>query len=305
MIKSSLKNKTILVTGGTGSIGRALVTKILAQEPKLVKIFARDEYAHWLLEKELEERFQKDSFLHIIGDVRDARRLDLACSGVDVVFHTAGLKHVPYAEENPEEAFEINVQGGQSLIHASVQNGVERVIAISTDKAVNPTSVMGISKLLMERLFIADWSRHGFSTKFSVVRMGNIMNTQGSVIQRWMEQAKMGQPVTITDKSMRRFMISVDQATDFIITASDLMLGREIFVPHMDEINMFDLAQKIIKEHSGGKNVEIVFTGMREREKLSEALLTADEQIMSLEKESYRVILPNMKLVSERKNAYE
>lgn len=305
MIKNSLQNKSVLVTGGTGSIGCALVAKILRQKPKLVKIFARDEYAHWVLEKELEEQFPEGSFLHIIGDVRDERRMLSACAGVDIVFHTAGLKHVPYAEQNPEEAFEINVQGGRNVIHAAAQSGVRRVVAISTDKAVNPTSVMGISKLLMERLFIADWSRYGFSTQFSVVRMGNIMNTRGSVIQRWIEQAGAGHPISVTDKSMRRFMISIDQATDFILTASDLMLGREIFVPHMNELNMFDLAQEIIKEHADGKEIEIVFTGMREREKISEALFTADERILSLEKSGCRVILPNTNLINERKNAYE
>lgn len=305
MKNNPFKDKIILVTGGTGSIGRELVIKLLRQNPKLVKIFARDEHTHWLLEKELEEQFSKQTFMHVIGDIRDENRLSLACKNVDVVFHTAGLKHVPYAEQNPEEAFEINVQGGRSVIRAAAQNGVEKVIAISTDKAVQPTSVMGITKLLMERLFISDWQRHGIQTKFAIVRMGNILNTRGSVVPRWTEQAKSGHPITLTDKSMRRFMISIEQAADFIFQSSQLMFGREIFVPKMKEVNMFDLAREIIEKHGGGKKVEIIFTGMREREKLNELLFTDEEQKLSINKHGHHIILPNKETLTERKNKYE
>lgn len=305
MKNNQFKNKTILVTGGTGSIGCELVIQILKQDPKLVKIFARDEHAHWTLEKELEERFPRKSFLHIIGDVRNEQLLNTTLKGVDVVFHTAGLKHVPYAEQNPEEAFEINVQGGRSVIRSAAQNNVSQVIAISTDKAVYPTTVMGITKLLMERLFIADWEKHQIKTKFAVVRMGNIINTRGSVVQRWIEQAKTGYPITITDKSMRRFMISIEQAVDFIFKASHLMRGREIFIPKMEEINMFDLAQKIIKQHGGGKKGEIIFTGMREREKMTESLITSEEQELSFEGLDCHIILPNKEILNERQKIYE
>lgn len=305
MKNNPFKEKVILVTGGTGSIGRELVIRLLKQNPTLVKIFARDEHTHWLLERELEEQFPKQTFMHIIGDIRDENRLSLACKNVDMVFHTAGLKHVPYAEQNPEEAFEINIQGGRSVIRAAVQNRVEKVIAISTDKAVQPTSVMGITKLLMERLFISDWQRHGMQTKFAIVRMGNILNTRGSVVSRWIEQAKSGHSITLTDKSMRRFIINIEQAVDFIFQSSQLMLGREIFVPKMKEVNMFDLAQEIIEKHGGGKRVEIIFTGIREREKFSELLFTDEEQELSLNKHDYHIILPNRDVLAERKNKYE
>lgn len=305
MKNNPFKDKVILVTGGTGSIGRELVIRLLKQNPKLVKIFARDEHTHWLLERELEEQFQRASFIHVIGDVRDENRLSLACKNVDVVFHTAGLKHIPYAEQNPEEAFEINVQGGRSVIRAAAQNGVEKVIAISTDKAVQPTSVMGITKLLMERLFISDWQRHGIETKFAIVRMGNILNTRGSVVPRWIEQAKSGHPITLTDKSMRRFMISIEQTVDFIFQSSQLMLGREIFVPKMKEVNMSNLAQEIIEKHGDGKKGEIIFTGMREREKFSELLFTDEERELSIDKHDYHIILPNKETLTERKSKYE
>lgn len=305
MKTDQFKDKVILVTGGTGSIGRELVIRLLKQEPKLVKIFARDEHTHWLLEKELEEQFPRKTFLHVIGDVRDENRLNLACRDVDIIFHTAGLKHVPYAEQNPEEAFEINVHGARSVIRAAANNDVEKVIAISSDKAVQPSSVMGITKLLMERLFISDWQKHGIYTRFSVVRMGNILNTRGSVVPRWIEQAKSGHPVTLTDKAMKRFMISIEQAVDFIFQASQITLGREIFVTKMEEVNMFDLANEIIEKHGGGKKVEIFFTGMREREKFSELLFTDEERELSVDKDDYRIILPTRDILIERNNKYE
>jgi FlaA1/EpsC-like NDP-sugar epimerase len=304
MMDDQFKDKTVLVTGGTGSIGREIVYRVLKQKPKLVKIYARDEYTHWLLEKELEEQFPKERFQHIIGDIRDEKRLDLALNGVDIVFHTAGLKHIPYAEQNPEEALEINTEGGRTVLHYAAQNRVSKVIAISTDKAVYPASIMGITKLLMERLFIADWRKHGIETTFAIVRMGNIFNTRGSVVQRWIEQARSGYPITLTDKSMRRFLISIEQSVDFIFKVCHIMVGREIFIPKMEEVNMFELAQKIIGEHGAGKKIEIVLTGMREREKITELLFTNEEKETTLEKTDYFVVLPNKKLFEERKKTY-
>ncbi len=305
MINNQFKDKVVLVTGGTGSIGGEIVRRVLQQKPKLVKIYARGEYAHWILERELEEKFPRELFQHIIGDIRDEKRLDLSLNNVDVIFHAAGLKHVPYAEQNPDEAFGVNVEGGNTLIRCAAKHNVSKVIAVSTDKAVYPTSVMGITKLLMERLFISDWKKHGINTSFAVVRMGNILNTRGSVSQSWTEQVKAGHSITLTDKAAQRFMIEIDTAVDFILEACYSMKGREIFIPKMKEIRMFDLAQRIIAEHGKGKNIEIKITEMRDREKVSESLLTTEESLSAIEKEGCFIVLPNKELANKRKNEYE
>lgn len=304
-MKNIFKNRIILVTGGTGSIGGEIVRQLLKRQPKLVKIYARDEYKHWLLEKELEEKYSHKLFQHIIGDIRDSERLDYAMRGVDMVIHAAGLKHIPFAEQNPEEAISINVLGSKCILQAAIRHDVERVVAISTDKAVNPTSVMGISKLLMERLFVADRNGHDVKTKFAVVRFGNVMNSRGSVIPRWAEQAKAGKPITLTDKRMQRYFMSVDDAVRLVFRACTIAEGREIVVLKMPEVNMYELARKVIRENAGGKAVGIVFTGMRHREKLRENLLTDEEKAVSLERDDGYIILPDEKTLKDRKNNYD
>lgn len=303
-MKNIFRDKTILITGGTGSIGSQIVRQIIKMKPRLVKIFARDEYNHWLLEKELEEKYPRKLFKHIVGDIQNLERLDYAMRGVNIVIHAAGLKHIPFAEQNPEEAISINVLGSKNLLQTAIRHNVERVIAISTDKTVDPTSIMGISKLLMERLFIADRNADGVTTKFAVVRFGNVMNSRGSVIPRWIEQVKSGKPISVTDKKMQRFFMSVEDAVSLVLLACQIMRGREIIVLKMAEVNMFELANKIVKEHGGNGKIKIICTGMRDREKLRENLMTEEEKKLLIEKGEYYIILPNKTLLDQRKKLY-
>ncbi len=299
------KDKTVLVTGGTGSIGAEIVFQLLDhQEPKLVKIFARDEYKHFELEKDLESRFPKDRFQHIIGDIRDLERLREVLKGVDIVIHTASLKHVTYCEENPEEAIKTNVIGAQNLINACTANKVAKVIAISTDKAVNPSSVMGVTKLMMERLFIQQRKEKELATKLCVVRFGNVLNSRGSVIPRWIKQIKKGEDIWVTDKKMKRFFMSIPCAVELIISAAGIMQGREIIVFKMPEINIYSLAKQIIREHGNGKT-KIKFIGMRDREKMQERLFTDEEQELMYEDDRLYIIQPDRKTFLERRGSYE
>lgn len=299
-------NKVILVTGGTGSIGREMVIQLLSNhQPKLVKIFARSEYPHFKLEKYLESRFPKNKFEHIIGDIRDPLRLNEALKKVDIVIHTASLKHVTYCEENPDEAVKTNIVGAQNLINLCIENGVSKVVAVSTDKAVYPTTFMGISKLIMERLFIKKRNTKIIKTKFAVVRFGNVLNSQGSVIPRWIEQIKNGEDIEITDKRMMRFIMSVSEAIKLIIFAIKIMRGREIFVFKSPEVKIFELANNTIKKYAKGKNIKIKLIGMRDREKLREKLFTDEERELIYEKKDFYIILPDKKTFLERKEVYE
>jgi len=303
---NTFTNKTILITGGTGSIGRNIVIQLLSNhKPKLVKIFARDEYKHFELEKYLESRYPKNKFEHIIGDIRDSQRLNEALKRVDIVIHTASLKHVTHCEGNPDEAVKTNIIGAQNLINLSIENGVSRVVAVSTDKAVYPTTVMGISKLMMERLFIQKRNSKLTQTKFAVVRFGNVLNSRGSVIPRWIEQIKNGENIQVTDKKMRRFIMSIPNAVKLIIFAVKIMRGREIIVFKMPEVSIFKLAQETIKKYGKNKNIKIKLIGMRDREKLRERLFTEEEKELMYENEKFYIILPDRKTFLERRGVYE
>ena len=303
---NQIQGQNILVTGGTGSIGSEIVKKLLSGNPKSVRIFARDEFKHFDLRKHLEHYFTDAPFEHVIGDVRDAKRVNEAMQDVDIVFHAAGLKHVTFAEENPEEAIKTNVYGTQNIVDAALTHNIEKVVAISTDKAVYPNTTMGTTKLLMERVILGAKAKlTNARTKLSIVRFGNVLGSRGSVLPIWIDQIKRGEPITITDKNMRRFYMHIPEAVDLVFYAFTIMHGQEIIVLKMPEISIYELAQKTIAEHAEGKKIEIRYIGMKEREKLEEQLYTEEERKLMYENDKFYIILPNSIVYKERIGLYE
>lgn len=280
-----IRGKTVLITGGTGSFGQAMTRKLLDQhEPEAVRVFSRDE----LKQHDMRIAFGNDERLRfLIGDVRDPIRLKRATEGVDLVFHAAALKQVPACEYNPIEAIRTNVDGAINVIEACLDNSVERVVALSTDKAVNPVNLYGATKLCSDKLFIQANSYTGARpTRFSVVRYGNVMASRGSVIPIFREQLAKGESVTITDERMTRFWITLDQATDFVLNSLDLMRGGEIFVPKIPSMKIVELAKAI------DPDCEFSVTGIRPGEKLHEFLLSPEEGRRAVELDDRYLIEP-------------
>jgi FlaA1/EpsC-like NDP-sugar epimerase len=282
--------KIVLVTGGTGSIGSEIVRQLLQTEAVQIRIYSRDEHKQYELRQEL----GNDSRLRfLLGDVRDKDRLDYAFRNVDICFHAAALKHVPLCEYNPFEAVKTNVVGTQNVIDVSIKHDLEKMIAVSTDKAVSPESVLGSSKLMMERLVTAANLTTGPTrTRFASVRFGNVLNSRGSVVHLWRKQIEAGGPVTVTDKRISRFFMSIPEAVQLIFDASRLMRGGEVFVLKMKKIRIVDYARQLIKEHGNGKKIELEFMGLRPGDKLTEDLYTKEEKMHMLETKSMYVILP-------------
>ena len=240
------KNKKILVTGGTGSIGQEILREILKYEPTVVRIIDVDETKQFELQQEYEDY---DNIRFLLGDIRDKERLYRAIEDIDIVFHTAALKHVLACEYNPFEAVKTNVIGTQNLIDVCIDEEVEKVIFTSSDKAVNPTNVMGATKLLAERLITsANYYKGARKTIFSSVRFGNVLGSRGSVIPLFKTQIAKGGPVTITDKEMTRFIMSMCDAINLLFKATEIAQGGEIFVFKMDAIKITDLAEVMIEE---------------------------------------------------------
>ena len=279
-----LSDKVILVTGGTGSFGQKFTAILLKEyDPRVVRIFSRGE----LLQHEMRLKFNDDERLRFfIGDVRDRDRMYRAMNGVDVVVHAAALKQVPTAEYNPIEAAKTNINGAINLIDAAIDNGVERIIAISTDKAVHPINLYGATKLVMERLLIqANVYTGGRESRFSCVRYGNVVGSRGSVVPLFLEQRKKG-AITITDEKMTRFWITLEQGVRFVIECIDRMKGGEIFVPKIPSMKITDLADAIAP---GAKRK---VTGIRPGEKVNEILLTEEEARHAREFDDYFIIEP-------------
>ena len=282
-----LKGQTILITGGTGTFGQRCVERLLAKHrPRKVIIFSRDE----LKQHEMRQRFPEGGpspVRYFIGDVRDKDRLYRAFEGVDVVIHTAALKQVPVCEYNPIEAVKTNVLGAANIIDAAIDCKVRKVIALSTDKAVNPTNLYGASKLCAEKLFI-----HGnayvtrASTKLSCVRYGNVVASRGSVIPLFLQQRHNG-IVTVTDKRMTRFWITVEQGVEFVLRCLEGMRGGELFVPKIPSMRLMDLVTAVAPK------ARIQFTGIRPGEKLHELLVSKDEARHTLQYPNMFVVLPS------------
>jgi len=287
---SEYKDKVVLITGGTGSIGSEIVRQLLETDAAQIRIFSRDEHK----QHELRQALGSDARLrYLIGDIRDRDRLDYAFRGVDICFHAAALKHVPICEYNPFEAVKTNVVGTQNIIDVAIKHNLEKVVAVSTDKAVAPESVLGASKLMMERLIIAANITTGPSrTRFSCVRFGNVLESRGSVIHLWRKQIEQGKPVTVTDREATRFFMEVPDAVKLIFDAGRLMRGGEIFVLKMPKRSIAEFAQETIQKYANGAKVEISFIGMRPGEKLHEALLTQEEEARTLETDGLFIVLP-------------
>ena len=267
------KNKKILITGGTGSLGTALTKRLLSMDVEQIRIFSRNEFKQISMESEIYD----DRLRFLIGDVRDQKRLRRAIEDVDIVFHAAALKHVPKIEYNPFEAIKTNVEGSQNVIDACLENDVERAVCIGTDKAVSPLNTYGATKLLMEKLFVnaqqySNPKKH--PTKFFAVRYGNVFGSSGSVIPKFIDQIKNNQSLTITDEKMTRFSITMQQALDFILKATELGNGTEIFIPRLKSYNL-EQVKNTLFDLCGTSDSKII--GIRPGEKLHETLINFDE----------------------------
>ena len=274
--KDFFAGKTILVTGGAGSIGRELVKNILRTSVRSVRVLDNNETG--LHDVGLD--FADSRIRLLLGDITNEKRMMRAMQDVDLVFHTAALKHVPICEYNPFEAAEVNVRGTQNCIDAAIANNVKKMIFISTDKAVSPFNVMGATKLVAERLTIAA-NTYSTSTKFSCVRFGNVLNSRGSVIPIFKKQILSGGPVTITDPAMTRFIMTITQAVDLIVDCAIETEGDEIFVLKMPSITIENLALALIhycrKTYNTPNDISTEIIGIRPGEKISEELISGDE----------------------------
>lgn len=277
--------ESILVTGGTGSFGKKFVEIMLRDyHPQRLVVFSRDE----LKQHEMRTSGFDDSTLrYFIGDVRDVERLKRALSGVTVVVHAAALKQVPACEYNPFEAIQTNIIGGRNVIDAAIDQGARRILALSTDKAVNPINLYGATKLCAEKIFVQANAYAGArNTRFSCARYGNVVGSRGSVIPAFLEQRRRGK-ITITDPRMTRFWLTIEQGVKFVIRCLEQMHGGEIFVPKIPSMKLLDLAETI----APGCQVETI--GIRPGEKLHEVLVSEDESRQTLETEDMYVIQPS------------
>lgn len=282
---SILNDSSILITGGTGSLGRALVSHLLAEcKVRRIVIFSRDE----LKQLQMRTDFNNNPKLRFfIGDVRDTERLKRAFHNVDFVFHAAALKQVDTGEYNPMEFIKTNVLGSQNVIDASIETGVKKVVALSTDKASSPINLYGATKLTADKLFIAanNYSQ-AYGTTFSVVRYGNVMGSRGSVIPYFKQLADEGKPLPITDLRMTRFWISIEQAVLFVVESLEMMNGGELFVPRIPSMKIVDLAKAVAPD---AKLLEI---GMRPGEKLHEEMISADDSRRTIVLDNRFIVTP-------------
>ena len=282
-----LKNKSVLITGGTGSFGKAFVSRLLKEDQisKLV-IFSRDE----LKQFEMAETIKSSKVRFFLGDVRDYQRLLQATDGIDVIVHAAAMKQIPAAEYNPMEAIKTNILGAENIVNAAIRNGVQRVLALSTDKAANPANLYGATKLCSDRLMVAGNTLAGkHLTKFACVRYGNVLGSRGSVIPFFLEKAKSGS-IPITDERMTRFWLTIEQGVQFVLDSLERMHGGEIFVPKIPSFKVTDVARVVCP----GVPTHII--GIRPGEKLHEVMITEDDSYNTVESEDYYAVLsPTLK----------
>lgn len=285
-----MKEYSILVTGGTGSFGQKFIETILTRHPEVIRVvvFSRDEHKQF----EMAQRFSSSDYPQIryfIGDIRDESRLQRAMDGIDIVIHTAALKHVPTAEYNPFEVIKTNIIGGQNVINACLDKGVKKVVALSTDKAAGPINLYGATKLCSDKLFIAANNIKGKrDIAFSVVRYGNVMGSRGSVIPFFLEKRKSGL-LPITDERMTRFNITLEEGVELVLKTLNTMEGGEIYVPKIPSYRIMDVAQAI------GPECRKEFIGIRPGEKIHEEMITETDGLSSYEFEDHFVIAPTIK----------
>ena len=291
-------NKSILITGGTGSFGKQYTKAILSlYKPRKLIIYSRDE----LKQYEMQQVFNDDCMRYFIGDVRDRSRLSQAMNGVDFVIHAAALKHVAAAEYNPMECIKTNVHGAENVIHAALNSDVDGVIALSTDKAANPINLYGASKLASDKLFISANNMAGnHRTRFSVVRYGNVVGSRGSVIPFFTKLINEGTDyLPITHESMTRFWITLQQGVDFVLKNFSRMQGGEIFIPKIPSIRITDLAKAM------SPNLPHKIIGIRPGEKIHEVMCPADDSHLTLDFDDHYVIRPTITFTSRGNNFLE
>ncbi len=295
----AIRGKEVLVTGGSGSIGSQITKRALELGAATVRVLENDETGLFNLKQEVDNT---ERLRTLLGDVRDRDRLRLAVEDIDVIFHAAALKHVELNEYNPFEAVQTNVQGTQNLVRAALEEEVDSFVAISTDKASNPTSVMGATKLLSERLVIAANAYKGQrETEFSCVRFGNVIGSNGSVIPLFYDQIKSGGPVTVTDPDMTRFFMPIEEAVDLVFSANNRMNGGEVFVLKMPTFNVGKLAETMIDAYAPAvgidpESIEIDIIGPRPGERMHEKLISEDELQTTVELSDMFVIYPEIDL---------
>jgi UDP-N-acetylglucosamine 4,6-dehydratase len=286
--------KSILITGGTGSFGHRYVSTLLEQyDLKRLVIYSRDE----LKQYEMALKFQghENVMRFFIGDVRDASRLKEATRGIDIIIHAAAIKHVPIAEYNPMECIKTNIHGAENVIQAALDNNVEYVMALSTDKAANPINLYGATKLASDKLFVAANNMSGGRTKFAVVRYGNVVGSRGSVIPFFKKLIKEGaDSLPITHKEMTRFWITLQQGVDFVLKCMERMDGGEIFVPKIPSVRIVDLAKAMAPD------LPIKTIGIRPGEKLHEIMCPADDSHLTFEFDDYFIISPSIIFYSRK-----
>lgn len=285
------KDKNVLITGGSGSFGQAFAKKLLTDNLcNKVIIFSRDEWKQWEM-RESDPIFSHPKIRYFLGDVRDETRLKRALNEVHYLVHAAALKQVPAAEYNPSEFIKTNVTGGMNVVDAAIDAGVEKVIALSTDKAVNPVNLYGATKLCSDKLFVAGNAYVGARgyPRFSVVRYGNVSGSRGSIIPLWQKMIAEGaKELPITDERMTRFWLTLEQSVDFVCSSFKTMRGGEIFVPKIPSIHIVDLARALSPETPHR------FTGIRVGEKLHELMISVEDARHSIEFEDHYVILPEI-----------
>lgn len=282
---SSLNGSSVLITGGTGSLGKALISHLLNNtDVRRIAVYSRDE----LKQSSLKSFYGENSRLRwFVGDIRDMDRLKRALHGVEYVIHAAALKQVDTGEYNPMEFIKTNVFGSQNVIEASIDAGVRKVVALSTDKASSPINLYGATKLTADKLFVAANNYSiAYGTAFSVVRYGNVMGSRGSVIPYFQELAKSGRPLPLTDIRMTRFWISIEEAVNFVMDSFEVMSGGELFVPRIPSMRLLDLARAI------SPNSEFEEIGMRPGEKLHEEMISVDDSRRTLLIGSRFVVMP-------------
>ncbi|MFG1497966.1 UDP-N-acetylglucosamine 4,6-dehydratase (inverting) [Saccharospirillum sp. HFRX-1] len=288
-------NASIVITGGTGSFGKQFVRTILSRfRPKRLVIFSRDE----LKQYEMQQEFNAPCMRYFIGDVRDKERVMQAFKGVDFVIHAAALKHVPVAEYNPTECIRTNINGAENVIRAAIENRVQKVIALSTDKAANPINLYGATKLASDKLFVAANNMVGSDVpRFAVVRYGNVVGSRGSVVpffKRLIAEGKTELP--ITDAEMTRFWITLQQGVDLVMSGFERMYGGEIFVPKIPSVRITDLAAAVAPD------VPHKIVGIRPGEKLHEQMIPRDDSYRTLEFDDHYVITPAIKFMDQKVN---
>lgn len=278
-----LSGATILLTGGTGSFGGAFVERVLDEWPDAtIRVYSRDE----LKQSEMRARFGDRQLRYVLGDIRNKTRMARACQGADIIVHAAAMKQVPACEYNPFEAVQTNVLGSQHVVDCAIDSSVTKVVALSTDKAVNPVNLYGATKLCEEKIVVQGnaYASHS-DTVLSCVRYGNVVGSRGSVVPLFEQQAGAGL-LTLTDERMTRFWITLDHAVDLVLFALDNATGGEVFIPKIPSMKVVDLAEAI----APGVPREVI--GIRPGEKLHELLLTADESRHAIEAEDVYVVLP-------------